>query len=232
MDTDPNLRRKSGLSWIWWAVAIPLVVTILGGLAVEYLKPDKPGSNGGPQPVPAPGDNKQTRDKPEKVLYGPISGKLVWKPSGGVQWQRAGVDVRDCVVQATFFNPHDATSGPWSEALFFRITPDSKVSEYRVAIDSWDGHWAYGYFNEKKEWVGPRSKLPPGLLATKKADRNHLKLVLNGNQGKFFLNGGFVGDLDVSANISRGDVAVGIFLPGYKEEAEVHFEGFRVSELK
>ena len=54
MDTDPVTSKKSGMSWIWWALALPLVVTVVGGLAVEYLKPDRgpanPGSDGGQGP--------------------------------------------------------------------------------------------------------------------------------------------------------------------------------------
>jgi hypothetical protein len=177
-------------------------------------------------------DTKVTADTPAKVLHGPISGKLLAKPGDRILWQQAGVGVRDCVVQATFINPYDAASAPWAEALFFRIGGVGKsFVSYRVAVDSADDHWAYGYSGEKG-FVGKRLKLPTGLLATKKADRNRLMVFVNGNQGQFYLNGNFVGDLDVSGNISAGDAAVAIDMLGYKESAEVLFEDFRVSEFK
>jgi hypothetical protein len=119
MDTDPKGPTKSGLGWIWWAVVIPVVVTILGGLAVEYLKPEKTGSNDRHDRELATKDGKQTVDKPGKLLHGPISGKLVWLGDNSIQWERAGVAVRDCVVQATSFNPYDAASAAWAEVLFF-----------------------------------------------------------------------------------------------------------------
>lgn len=49
MDPSPDTSAKPGLSWLWWALALPLVVTVVGGLAVEYMKPDKAPANSGPE---------------------------------------------------------------------------------------------------------------------------------------------------------------------------------------
>jgi hypothetical protein len=54
MDPAPNTSRKLALKWIWWGLVLPLVVTVVGGLVVEHLKPEKdpakPATEGGRGP--------------------------------------------------------------------------------------------------------------------------------------------------------------------------------------
>jgi hypothetical protein len=230
MGSDDKMPKR-GLGWIWWAIVLPLVVTVLGGLAVEYLKPDKSKSE---STESADGKGKpqaQPTRTAGKVLYGPIKGQLHHEAGAKlVTLQRAGVSVRDCVVEATFFNPYDAGHGSWTLSLQFRSAPGSVSGQYRVGVCS-DGSWYYGHFDEHPQYVhqggGP---LPSGALAANKAMKNSLRLVLNGIQGQFFLNGHFVADLDVPG--SSGDVAVEIDLRGYGENVDVEFEEFRIAELK
>jgi hypothetical protein len=49
MDSYPDTSTRPSWGWLWWALALPLAVTVVGGLAVEYMKPDREPAGSGPQ---------------------------------------------------------------------------------------------------------------------------------------------------------------------------------------
>ncbi len=170
-------------------------------------------------------------------LAGPRRGKLVIKPPPEtfVAADRAGVKLSDCVVEATFIVPAIPPKGIiWSEGFFFRMGGTKNLG----ALVNSDGTWEVGGygFEAKGAWrVMETGKLPAGVLATKKGDRNRVKVILDGKKGKLFLNDSFVTDFDASEQLAPGDVAAGFNVAtnvALREALEALYEDFRVYALR
>ena len=170
-----------------------------------------------PSPTPSPGAGYD---------FGPVNGELRHDPSDSlVEIQYANVSVADMVVRATFINPYSASSNPWNHGFFIRD------NAFRFAVTS-ERTWSISSYQN-----GTYQSLGGGTirtLAQNAGGRNHLMVVAIGTRGWFFVNGEYVGSVDLGSVTNKGDVAV---TAGRWEGDEVagavtRYEGFKGYELK
>jgi hypothetical protein len=233
------MAKKDNKSWAR-EIIIGVVVAVIAAVIVARLGLDK-------TPAEPPVDlDKKNQDvsnanpsdtTARKLLAGPRSGKLIINPPPDtiVPWDRAGVEVRDCVVEATFFVPAmPAKNVIWVEGLYFRLGEAQNMGIFVLSNDTWDVG-GYG-FEADGNWRSMQNgNLPAGVLATKKGDRNRVKVILDGNKGKLFLNGRFVADFACAEILAAGDVAVGFAGRPYssiQEQLEAYYEDFKVYALR
>ena len=177
-------------------------------------------------PTPTPARATPTPSADQGYDFGPMNGELRHDPSDSlVEIQYAKVSVADMVVRATFINPYAASSNPWNHGFFIRD------NAFRFAVTS-ERTWSISSYQN-----GTYQSLGGGTiktLAQNAGGRNDLMVVAIGRRGWFFVNGEYVGSVDLGSVTSKGDVAV---TTGRWEGDEVagavtRYEGFKGYELK
>jgi hypothetical protein len=159
-----------------------------------------------------------------KAIFGPVSGELKHNDEGEVVWFKAEQSLANLAVEATFVNPYASADHPWIAVIFFR-------RDSRLGIIS-SNEWNSGNYNESGWKRQNDGVLKPGLLATAKEGKNHVRLIASGVLGCLYVNGVFVADLDLSGQLTSGDVAVGISENEYTlSGAATKFEDFTVYEI-
>jgi len=171
-----------------------------------------------------------------KLLSGPRSGKLTIKPppNNFVQSDRSGLELRDCVLEVTFFAPAVPSKDiTWQEGVYFRMSQSKNLS----ALVHSNGTWEVGGFGLEAngKWRTMQSgSLPTGLLAVNKGARNRIRVIIDGNKGKLFLNGSFVANFDTSELLEKGDVGPALYIakdPSFQNDLEAYYEDFKVYAL-
>ncbi|MBU7027444.1 MAG: hypothetical protein HXS48_10960 [Theionarchaea archaeon] len=118
-------------------------------------------------------------------VSGPSKGNLIHVPDDNtIEEYYANVDVKDFIVEATFHNPHSSTEGAWDYGFLCRHLRDN--THYVVWVES-DGSWEHavvidGNWNYLKN--GYVSELQTGANQS-----NHLRIIVIGDIGWFFVNG-------------------------------------------
>jgi hypothetical protein len=171
--------------------------------------------------LPSPTSEPPTSHADSGPMFGPVDGKLVHDPDGGVIWYQAEVQLRDFVAEASFSNPYSSSEHLWNDVIFFR-------DRARVWVNS-DGTWGYTWLDDQNNWHDHDGKLPLSTLATQAGERNLLRLIAYGSGGCFYVNNKFVGDLDLKDMTAAGPVAVGISEKEYtRSGATTNFENFEI----
>lgn len=162
-------------------------------------------------------------------LFGPESGSLVHVSDGFVKAYYAGVDVRDFVVDAVFYNPYAASRGNWD--IGYALREGEVNDQFRLAVES-NGDWSLGDRRGDEDNYVNSGTL--SNLNTADGDGNRLTVYLNGDVGYFFVNGQFISELDLSVRTNSGDVGVATSLfAGYEIEGEeTGFDEFTVWPLQ
>ena len=141
---------------------------------------------------------------PETGAWGPLSGELEHDPSDGfIKTDHARVSFSDMVVEATFTNPYPTSTGSWDYGFILRQNRDDPFLQF--VVDS-DERWAVITGTN-----APYDRLGGGTingLDTSASGRNHVMVVVIEERGWFFVNGHFVGDVDLGSVTHTGDVAV------------------------
>jgi hypothetical protein len=162
-------------------------------------------------------------------LFGPESGSLVHVADGFVKAYYAGVDVRDFVVDAVFYNPYAASRGNWD--IGYALREGEVNDQFRLAVES-NGDWSLGDRRGDEDNYVNSGTL--SNLNTAEGDGNRLTVYLNRDVGYFFVNGQFISELDLSVRTNSGDVGVATSLfAGYEIEGEeTGFDEFTVWPLQ
>ncbi len=158
-------------------------------------------------------------------LFGPESGSLVHVADGFVKAYYSGVDVRDFVVDAVFFNPYAASRGNWD--IGFSLREGEVNDQFRLAVES-NGDWSLSdRLGEETNYINSGTL---ENLNTAEGEANRLTVYMNEDVGYFFVNGQFVSELDLSARSTSGDIGVATSLfAGYEIEGEeTAFDEFTV----
>jgi hypothetical protein len=161
-------------------------------------------------------------------IFGPTSVELKHDPSDNqVKVERAGVSLRDFVVQAAFLNPYSTTRGMWDYGFKFRGTGNAS---FRLIVTSKE-RWYLLYPGEVNASQASQSGTLSNLDTSVGAG-NNLVFIAIGVRGYFFVNGLFVDTLDLSAKTDAGDVSVGTgFYSGSEIEGESTYVGFSVGQF-
>jgi len=144
-----------------------------------------------------------------KLVYGPTSGALEHNSNDLISAQDAGVNLRDFVGEARFFNPYSTSQGTWDYGFILRHA--EKNTHFRFVIKS-EKNWALVNNNGDPDGVIiAQGKLPS--LDVSENGSNMVKLIFQGERGWFFLNNEMISELDLSARTNPGSIfiATGIF---------------------
>ena len=167
----------------------------------------RPAQQGSPTPVPTPRIEPTLRaglsgDFGGSPIYGPEDGSLQHDPNDTqIALLRAGVSLANFVVEVTFVNPFSPDDTNWSHGLLFR----DDIDQYRLVIDG-SQTWALSLVRDD-EFID----IATGTLAAIKPEKgaeNLLRLVVNGGEGIFSINGETAPLLDLSDVQAVGDIAV------------------------
>ena len=164
-----------------------------------------------------------------KPLYGPISGELKHKPGDDrIVLQEADVWLTDVEVEATFYNPYSHSVKPWDYGFSIR---SNNISNIRFIVGSsgawYVNTWTQSEGNKHLQWGEIQTEFRLNTGAS-----NHLRIVLEGKQSEFYVNGNRVALVDVGSLTDAGDVAIGVefFNQSGVAGAVTRFEDFIVWE--
>ena len=120
-------------------------------------------------------------------ISGPSSGNLVHDDDDYIDTYAANVNVTNFIADAVFYNPYSTTKGKWDYGFLFRRPEASTFQVIRVTSEgTWDHHVV---INKKWSTVG-EGKVSG--LRTGASQYNHLRIIILGDSGTFYVNGTFV----------------------------------------
>ena len=205
------------------------------GFAIKFdvlsrrLTAMKAGQSSQPTPVPTQG---AIATQPSQYVFGPESGSIDHDPDDGlIDVHRANVSISDGIIEARFFNPYSNREGTWSYGFLIRNSGRNRV--HMVVISSQSGWYHYlrtGDVDSEQELIAEYSM----QINTEPLGSNHMQIVAKGTEGWLFINGGFVGSLDLSGLTADGDIhAVGSF---FRNDAisgkSTRFEEFTIRSMR
>jgi hypothetical protein len=141
----------------------------------------------------------------EREPQGTIGPNYQWAPS---QWFRVAMSWKNFVLNVQFFNPADRTEHPWDYGFVFRRYDSENY--YALLIRS-DGTWNLYYPGTREADHRNTIRLGSGIIKgmdLSSTDSNQVRLVVNEKDAFLYVNGEFVSALDVSANLSPGELHV------------------------
>lgn len=151
-------------------------------------------------------DNALATDQALAPDLGPVSGELAHDPDDGfVAVYSTDFQVMDFVAEVRFYNPYSASFNNWDCGLFFRDL--GKDKEFRLVIRS-EKEWRLLIRDDQDKSETLQEGVLPGLN-TESGESNFIRLIADGNQGFFYLNGDFITELDLSALMEPGWISVG-----------------------
>ena len=163
-----------------------------------------------------------------KLVYGPVSGELKHDPGDdSVPWKPSGVWLTNMELEATFYNPYSQSVKAWNYGFFVRVGHESNVRFVVTSRAYWE---VIGWTEEEHKTLGADSF--QAAFNTNTGATNHLRVVVEGKKGEFYVNGNRVAVVDLGDFTEVGDVAVGT---GFYVDTEVggavtRFEDFTVWE--
>jgi len=165
----------------------------------------------------------------QRLVFGPTSGALEHSEGESIIALDADLSLRDFVVEARFYNPYDASVAKWDCGFILRH--ETKNVQFRFVVDS-ERNWIL--INNDGEPDGEtimQGNLPD--LDISPDGSNLVKLIFQGEQGRFYLNDKFITDLDLSARMNPGEIyiATGIFQGSKQAGSATKYTDFRVWSL-
>jgi hypothetical protein len=162
----------------------------------------------------------------EKPVWGPENGKIGHPENPeGIGAYSPGVSVRNFIAEATFINPYSSEEGGWDYGFLFRF---AEGTSYAIQFTS-SGMWFFILYTEEP------STLDSGFidLQTGADEKNHIRIIVLGSSGAFYVNGQFVATLDTSQLTKIGDVSVatGIGVENKKAGKVTSFKNFTIWSL-
>jgi hypothetical protein len=134
----------------------------------------------------------------------------------------------DVVMETRFFNPYNRLEHRWDYGLFFRSTTEQG---FRLIIRD-DGAWFVSYTDHRRGVIEQTTVQSGTISLFDKAPggSNHIRLVVLGEEGLFFVNANFVATLDLRKTVNSGKagVASGIFKYFQWPGNATKYEKFRV----
>ena len=146
-----------------------------------------------------------------KPLYGPVSGELKHSPGDDkISVHFSELWVADVEMEAIFFNPYSGSVACWDYGFILQADNTSDIRFIVVSVGTWSVNtWA--------EIEGHR-QLQQGeiqsVFNTNTGASNHLRVVVKGVRGEFYVNGENIATIDLSSLASGGYVAVATRLHG------------------
>ena len=189
----------------------------------------KMGGASVPTPLPAP---KAKPIRTPQFTYGPTNGDIELNPSDGyMDVHETLVMLENGIIESTFFIPYSPTDGNWSSGFKFRSVEPNGF--HIVAVHS-SGSW-YHYLRTNNGAADDQllAERYRSEISTTPGGRNHVRIIVKGEEGWLFVNRAFVGILDLSGLTGEGTIsAVGSY---FQDDGLVgksmSFEGFTIRKL-
>jgi hypothetical protein len=144
-------------------------------------------------------------------LAGPYSANLMeTEASIAASW--ANVSLTDFHAQATFDVPTATAATPWDIGFIFLSNPTGSL---RIAVDSNGNGW-YAIGSGTPENIS----IPAEAVNTSAGGSNTLDLLVSGERGMLGINGEFAAAVDIPADVTAADVAVGTAF--FSDQTEVN----------
>ena len=152
-------------------------------------------------------------------IWGPTDGSLAHVPENGqIDYWPVSLPVpTDFIAETTFFSPYDAATLAWDFGMFFR--GGGTTGPFGIVVDS-SRHWEF-VIGRSTGWQSLAGGEVPSLDDSPLGS-NVLRLVVQGDEGYFFVNGTFVARLDLAEIKVGGGFGVGLdFRPGRAQAGAV-----------
>ena len=163
-----------------------------------------------------------------KNLFGPVDGEVSHSPDDGrIDGYYSATSIRDGTIEAYFHNPYSPSVGEWSYGFMLRLKGNSF---HAVVIQS------SGHFQHLMRIDGDSQQLAVRRISeihTSYPARNHVRVVADGPQGKLYVNGHHIADLQLQGLMDEGYVyAVGSYFKGHSMAGQsTQFEDFTIWPL-
>ena len=168
-----------------------IIITVIGGIILAYLIQDARFS---------PKIDEQSNATPTKFVelipksVFPVDGELPHKADERIANIFSNVQLRDFIVDATFFNPYDNTTGSWTYGFMFRHTDfNQQFRLYVTSNQEWVLILVYTVNGNLQSTLVTSGSLPNLNIGANGS--NNLRLIAIGETGYFFVNGVFVSTL-------------------------------------
>ncbi len=139
------------------------------------------------------------------LVYGPAQDRLPHEPADQlIEAKDAGVNLRDFVVQARFFNPYNADKGAWDYGFVLRHA--AKNEHFRFVISS-DRKWELTNHNGDPDGEIVAEGVLDNLDLSENGS-NQVQLIFHGERGLFYLNDVFIAEFNLSARLNPGAVFI------------------------
>ncbi|MBD2036553.1 hypothetical protein H6F76_16190 [Leptolyngbya sp. FACHB-321] len=201
-----------------WIIAIALVaIPAFASIAVEWVKKPHQPTQQASTSIPAPSATNSPSSSPKEIakewrqkarqILPPRSGKLD-HAKGLVNVETLGLNERNIIIEATFYNPYDTDIGDWSYGFVFRRIQKSDVSDtFDLFVQS--NNSSYVLHNSRQE--GYRAAKEAGSvpnLDLSPHGSNKISAYIKDGEALLFVNDKYIKTLDVSSLTANGDVGV------------------------
>ena len=157
---------------------------------------------------------------PPKPVFGPVGGEIEHKipETGFIDTHHAsGVQIRDGIIEARFFNPYSASVGQWSSGFIFRDSRTNGVPKFHIVVITERGTF-YHYLRTTGDGEADQRLAfrHIGEIDTSYPGSNHIRVLANESEGKLYINGHFIADLQLQGLMEEGSVyAVATYFSGH-----------------
>ena len=132
-------------------------------------------------------------------FIGEESGELVHEDDGKIRSFRMLTDVKDFIAGATFVNPYAQSTGSWSHGLMFRSAGRNKFQAVTIKSDGTWRHFVRDGSTSPVQEENGRARVNPGP-----GGRNEVHLWAIGKLGLLYINGEFIGELNIGLGSGGG----------------------------
>jgi hypothetical protein len=144
------------------------------------------------------------RAKARQIME-PTFGKLDFS-TDIISFTSFDLNLRNSIIETTFSNPYDSTTGDWSYGFSFRrLEMKSRFETFDLFVQADSRYFLRKVFNNRREIMATGSI---SNLNASSNGSNKISVYVNENQALFFVNDKYVNTLDISSIIDSGDVAV------------------------
>ena len=138
-------------------------------------------------------------------VYGPMDGSIKHDPDDGfIDESEASIWLTEGIIEAEFSNPYTSSQGDWSSGFLFR-KPASNT--FHAIVIQEDGRWHHDLRLGDADGTQDLTEQYSYQISTTISRSNHIRIIMLGNEGWLFINGTYVGKLDLSELTAPGQVS-------------------------
>ena len=221
---NTSAYRDDEAQGINFAIRYDVLANQLPSLMGAATSPPTATPTSAPRPSPTPGSGPQP-------IFGPVAGEIEHKPDDGFieTYRASGVQIKDGVIEARFYNPYSTSVGQWSSGFLFRDSPTDPNVFHAIVITS-DGYFHHRLRTGSSDTTQGLARSHVSGIDTSPAGSNHIRIVFTGNAGSLYINGSYIARLQLEGLTEAGNVfAVGSYFTGHGVSGySTRFEDFTI----